>query len=655
MSKKKSWWSYYSDHWWDDNNESEESSDIIDGGDKFSHCRYPHHSGYGSYYRSSLDWGRRGSLVSSSYSIWDSGTTSDSVNKAELLSKLFKSIRDIVVILDFPFPVDIRFAQTAYYNPPENSRRLQVPTNVIDRSDYDRDEKTKILCGLGIHEACHLKFTEYRIVKTIEERSWLGTGVLEIDSDRTRTFLKFAKNLFNILEDTRIEDRMLTERPGYADFLEAEKKYRFDLFKKSFDNDLCRRIDDPKDKFLYNLIAFIRKPDEIRDIKEFGPSFVKLKQILDKMPENTKDTFQVATKIVLEAFISLSDSGKTSSTTVLQYLSHFNKILEKSNIYEEIYYGADTDSGIQMKYDSMSSCLREGHTDLVSKIISGVVDKTGKDNIFFENMTYGNEKTYNTIKSEISKYVPGIKKMVTGVDKNYTFNIYGCRNGKLDENKLAEAYQGVTQVYMRQGKVTTNKTTVCVLVDESGSMGCSARGCYHDKAEIARKAAILLNEALGNLSGVDFYMYGHSGDEHGLRGETNLRIYKEPGNIKINKYAITDIQARCENRDGTAIKAVAERVRKFTDSNVLMFVISDGCPSARNYVGDMAIKDTHDKVQEVKKMGFSVVQVCIDDVYGCNEMFEHVISLQSDVANFPKKLGQVIKKAIVADKKTIIT
>ena len=58
MSKKKSWWSYYSDHWWDDNHESEESSDIIDGGDKFSHCRYPHHSGYGSYYRSSLDWGR---------------------------------------------------------------------------------------------------------------------------------------------------------------------------------------------------------------------------------------------------------------------------------------------------------------------------------------------------------------------------------------------------------------------------------------------------------------------------------------------------------------------------------------------------------------------------------------------------------------------
>ena len=78
MSRKKSWWSYYSDHWWDDNHESEESSDItekIDGGDKFSHCRYPHHSGYGSYYRSSLDWERSGSLVSSSYSIWDSGTT----------------------------------------------------------------------------------------------------------------------------------------------------------------------------------------------------------------------------------------------------------------------------------------------------------------------------------------------------------------------------------------------------------------------------------------------------------------------------------------------------------------------------------------------------------------------------------------------------
>lgn len=644
---RKSWWSYYSDYWWDDDEEDDKKES--------SSSFHYHPSYYGSYYKSSIDWGTSsGSTLTSSYSIWGSEKSSGSVDKAELLSKIFRSIRDIILILDFPFPVDIRLNQDIYYTAPENSRRMFVPTKVVDDSNYSREEKTNILCGLGIHEASHLKFTEYRIVQSIENTYYLKTGIDEIDNDSTFVFVTFVKHIFNILEDTRIEDKMLTERPGYAIFLEAEKKYRFDLFKKAFNED----IENKNYKFLYNLIAFIRKPDEVKDIKEFGSDFIKIKNILDKMPENTKDTFMTSTKILLESFIALS-SGKTPIIKIIQYISRFNDILNSSNIFENIYYGADEDSGKKIKKTSVSDCLDE-RSDLVTKIISGVIDKFGTGNIFFENMISGNFSVYNTIKSKISKYVTGIKKIVTGVDKNYSFNIYGCRNGKLDENKLAEAYQGVTQVYVRQGKVTTNKTTVCVLVDESGSMSCRARDCIDcidrtSKATIAREAAILLNEALGNLPGVDLFIYGHSGDEHCLHGETNLRIYREPGNTKINKYALTELTSRCENRDGTAIKAVAERMRKITNSNVLMFVISDGCPAAHGYVGGAAIRDTHDKVQEVKKLGFNIIQVCIDNVYACDEMFEHVINLQSDVANFPKKLGQVIKKAIVADKKTTIT
>ena len=86
-----------------------------------------------------------------------------------------------------------------------------------------------------------------------------------------------------------------------------------------------------------------------------------------------------------------------------------------------------------------------------------------------------------------------------------------------------------------------------------------------------------------------------------------------------------------------------------------MFIISDGQPEAHNFYGWSAIQDTKKHVQDVEKLGFNIVQICIDTVNGCDEMFKNVISLESDVANLPIKLGQIVKKAIVADKKTTIS
>ena len=70
-------------------------------------------------------------------------------------------------------------------------------------------------------------------------------------------------------------------------------------------------------------------------------------------------------------------------------------------------------------------------------------------------------------------------------NRNYEFNIHGCRSGLLDEAKIAEAYQGVPQVYIRKGKVETSNSAVVVLIDESGSMGGGRH--YYSKVEMAKE------------------------------------------------------------------------------------------------------------------------------------------------------------------------
>ena len=68
---------------------------------------------------------------------------------------------------------------------------------------------------------------------------------------------------------------------------------------------------------------------------------------------------------------------------------------------------------------------------------------------------------------------------------------------------------------MREGHVKSDRISVCILIDESGSM-------YGDGERAARDTAVLLNEAIGTLQNVDLYIYGHSTD-----GGTALYVYRE--------------------------------------------------------------------------------------------------------------------------------
>jgi nitric oxide reductase activation protein len=86
-----------------------------------------------------------------------------------------------------------------------------------------------------------------------------------------------------------------------------------------------------------------------------------------------------------------------------------------------------------------------------------------------------------------------------------------------------------------------------------------------------------------------------------------------------------------------------------------MFVISDGEPAAYNYHGASAIHDVKQNVSKLENDNFTVIQISIDTVRNVSEMFTNYIDLTQDLSKFPKTLGKIIKKAVVGDKKTIVT
>ena len=85
-----------------------------------------------------------------------------------------------------------------------------------------------------------------------------------------------------------------------------------------------------------------------------------------------------------------------------------------------------------------------------------------------------------------------------------------------------------------------------------------------------------------------------------------------------------------------------------------MFILSDGYPAAHNYYGYSAMMDVHEKVKQVEKMDFDVVQISITEMSEIGKMFDHHIDLSGNVANLAKNLSEVIKKLVVKDKTTVV-
>lgn len=134
---------------------------------------------------------------------------------------------------------------------------------------------------------------------------------------------------------------------------------------------------------------------------------------------------------------------------------------------------------------------------------------------------------------------------------------------------------------------------VMLLVDESGSMGGR-------RITNARLAAIMLAEAMAEV-GIPCSVVGHSGD-YRYSYSVELEHYTTFKNASADRTSLAMIEARCQNRDGPAIRWASSILKKRPERNKLMIVISDGQPAADRYYGEEAIFDTKAAIRDAKRL-----------------------------------------------------
>jgi nitric oxide reductase activation protein len=183
---------------------------------------------------------------------------------------------------------------------------------------------------------------------------------------------------------------------------------------------------------------------------------------------------------------------------------------------------------------------------------------------------------------------------------------------------------------------------VCLLVDESGSMG--------GLMQYARQSCISMKEALKDNDMLNLWVMGHTADGlnwHTDPNSTNMTVYHSPV-IKDRPMAIGAMTAKCENRDGNAILAAAGKVKEETDnpmSNKLMIIFSDGSPAALGYGGSSGIAHVKKVVKGLEGSGWSIIQVGFGGAHYQEQMFTNHIYV-NNIDELGDKVSKILKKVI---------
>lgn len=642
------------------------------------------------------DWfGRKGKNYISTYKGstrlgWDtkvSGSYSSffapDLNKRKLLRDSYRHACDIRDIMDIPRSIRIQLnvdAETSC----TDGKTVIVSTKVYDDNKIDNNVKLDVFLGTTIHEFSHILYTD----------------MAEIRKNRPN---KFLFNLFNTIEDERIEYNTTQNYPGYANFIGQAKYYYFDLLYKK-----AEKQDDLMD-VLQNILYIVRYPARVdtKVIYRHQVLFDKIKKVLCDFGNNSKEAYDKAEKIyklLLDYFKfpppppeeqqegdeeqEQSDSGEgqsgsgegqeesdgnsdpqNSKQSSQKQDSKDNKGSDKNGKTQSSpKSGSDEGSAGKKKQEPIKAYTQEeikqaakklaeqmrhlttSNTSLNSKEIKSEWDskeiadecKQIKDDVFIVKQE-DSERRYKADFDTVKQHINGLVNTFSKFFVEQEYRLTGMRRGVLDTNKLAEAYQAVETVYSNKFKRTTPGLDVCVLIDESGSMSGT-------NISSARKCAILLNEVFLRLKQCDFYVYGHTADNR-QTGEVTINVYRDHWNR--NRYALGKVDSYSNNKDSVAIEETYKMVRKQTAKPLLMFVISDGAPNAWGLRGQPAVEEVKKVVNRIESNGDTLVcQIAIESHFRPQDMFNHYV-VMTDMNTFPSDLSRYVMNTLISKLKRV--
>lgn len=177
-------------------------------------------------------------------------------------------------------------------------------------------------------------------------------------------------------------------------------------------------------------------------------------------------------------------------------------------------------------------------------------------------------------------------------------------------------------------------------VDESASMSAFGR------LEAAKRAVIAVYEFC-QICNIPILIYGDTADVSKLE-QMSIFAYADFDKTDSNdRFRLMGIRGRSNNRDGMALRIIAERLIPSPQQTKLLISISDGQPKAMDdYTGSYAIGDMQQTIAEYERKGITFLAAAIgqdkeviSQIYG-KERFLDITNLKE----LPAKLVRIIAR-----------
>jgi len=255
---------------------------------------------------------------------------------------------------------------------------------------------------------------------------------------------------------------------------------------------------------------------------------------------------------------------------------------------------AYVDSSLESAYKNCSAQLLNISKKLQSQILQKVKDK--KDGGKISGLIYGKRLNSRSLMNKDGKYF---------------------YNNKLPEDSLDIA--------------------IGLLIDKSGSM------CSNDRITHARAASIILYDFATSID-VPICVYGHTETFR----DVELFSYCEFDSYdNKDKFRLMDMSARDNNRDGAAIRYVAEHLLKRSEQHKILILISDGQPAAKGYYGTEAEADLRGIKLKYERKGIHMFNASIgDDKENLERIYKSGFLDVTDLNKLPLLLTNLIVKYI---------
>jgi hypothetical protein len=190
------------------------------------------------------------------------------------------------------------------------------------------------------------------------------------------------------------------------------------------------------------------------------------------------------------------------------------------------------------------------------------------------------------------------------------------RHGKIHRKKLPLAGQ-TDRIFCSTEKTQAVGVSICLLLDESGSMGqvsdeelrsMASGGRSRSAATMALLAAYTMQEALLGIPRTDLHIYSHA-SYGGLDEHCKIKRLYSP-KLRKDRRGILGYTGGCQNYDHMAIVTTGEEFMKNAQHRSRAFIVlSDGRPYGHCYGGSRADKATKKAMEDLEKKGVYTLQI----------------------------------------------